>query len=158
MPMVSACVITYNEEAKLAACLESLVGVADEIVVVDSESTDATVAIAARFTDRIITQPFLGYVAQKNFAVDAASHDWILSLDADERLSDRLRSEILAEKDALGSTPGTRCPAARSTWIVGWTTAGTRTGSSVSSIVAELDGRDGIRTTACGSPRDPSRR
>lgn len=110
MPMVSACVITYNEEAKLAACLESLVGVADEIVVVDSESTDATVAIAARFTDRIITQPFLGYVAQKNFAVDAASHDWILSLDADERLSDQLRSEILAEKDVLGEHAGYEMP------------------------------------------------
>ena len=110
MPALSACVITFNEESKIAACLGSLVGVADEIVVVDSESTDDTVAIAARFTDRIITQPFLGYVAQKNFTVDCASHDWILSLDADEQLSDELRSEILEEKHTLGAHAGYDMP------------------------------------------------
>jgi glycosyltransferase involved in cell wall biosynthesis len=110
MPRLSACVITFNEECKIAACLGSLVGVADEIVVVDSESTDDTVAIAAQFTDRIIVQPFLGYVAQKNFTVDCASYDWILSLDADEQLSDELRSEILKEKGVLGAHAGYDMP------------------------------------------------
>lgn len=119
MPRLSACVITFNEESKIAACLASLVGVADEIVVVDSESTDDTRAIAARFTDRIIVQPFLGYVAQKNFAVDNASHDWILSLDADEQLSDELRSEILKEKDILGAYAGYDMPR-RTFYVDAW--------------------------------------
>jgi glycosyltransferase involved in cell wall biosynthesis len=90
---VTVTVITRNEASNIAAALES-VRWADEIVVVDSESSDDTVAIARQFTDRVFIRPFPGYVAQKNFAAQQASHDWILSLDADERVSPELKSEI----------------------------------------------------------------
>jgi glycosyltransferase involved in cell wall biosynthesis len=86
-------VITNNEAANLAAALES-VRWADEIVVVDSDSTDTTVDIARRFTERVIVRPWPGYVAQKNFAAEQATHEWILSLDADERVSPALAEEI----------------------------------------------------------------
>lgn len=84
-PPLSVCIITYNEEANLPRCLASA-GFADEIVVVDSGSTDRTVALAAEAGCRVIEQPFLGYAAQKNLAVQAASHPWVLYLDADEWL------------------------------------------------------------------------
>jgi glycosyltransferase involved in cell wall biosynthesis len=90
---VTVTVITRNEAGNLAAALES-VRWADEIVVVDSESTDDTVAIARQFTDKVIVNPWPGYVAQKNFAAERATHDWILSLDADERVSPELKAEI----------------------------------------------------------------
>ena len=86
---VTATVITYNEAANIRAALESL-SWADEIVVVDSESTDDTVAIARTFTDKVIVRPWPGYVEQKNFAAAQAAHDWIFSLDADERVSPEL--------------------------------------------------------------------
>ena len=92
---VTATVITCNEAANIQAALESL-SWADEIIVVDSESTDATVSIARRFTDRVIVRPWPGYIAQKNFAAEQATHDWIFSLDADERVSPPLASEIAA--------------------------------------------------------------
>ena len=93
MPKVSVTVITRNEAANLGAALES-VSWADEIVVVDSESTDDTLSIARRFTDRVTTRAWPGYVAQKNHAASLATHDWILSLDADEALSEALEAEI----------------------------------------------------------------
>jgi glycosyltransferase involved in cell wall biosynthesis len=93
VPKVSVTVITRNEAANIAAALES-VRWADEIIVVDSESTDDTVAIARGFTERVIVRPWPGYAAQKNFAAAEASHDWILSLDADERVSPELAAEI----------------------------------------------------------------
>jgi (heptosyl)LPS beta-1,4-glucosyltransferase len=93
-------VITRNESRHIAAALES-VSWADEIIVVDSESTDETVAIAGQYTSRVIVHPWPGYVAQKNFAAAQASHDWILSLDADERVSPELRDEI---RQLLGTT------------------------------------------------------
>ena len=96
---ISATVITLNEEENLAAALESLT-FADEIIVVDSESTDRTVEIARRFTDNVITQKFLGYAAQKNIAAEQASHDWVFNLDADERISPELAREIEALKKA----------------------------------------------------------
>jgi glycosyltransferase involved in cell wall biosynthesis len=92
---VTATVITFNESANLRAALES-VSWADEIIVVDSESADDTVAIARGFTDKVIVRPWPGYIAQKNFAAEQASHDWILSLDADERISPPLADEIRA--------------------------------------------------------------
>ena len=95
---ISAIVITFNEAHNIAAALESL-SWADEIVIVDSESTDQTVEIASRFTDRIFVQPWPGYSAQKNFAADQAKHDWIFSLDADERVSPDLKSAIVKIKD-----------------------------------------------------------
>jgi glycosyltransferase involved in cell wall biosynthesis len=93
VPKVSVTVITRNEAANIAAALESARW-ADEIVVIDAESTDDTVAIARRFTDRVIVRPWPGYVAQKNFAALQATHDWILSIDADERVSPELAAEI----------------------------------------------------------------
>jgi glycosyltransferase involved in cell wall biosynthesis len=90
---VTATVITFNEAANIEAALASL-GFADEIVVVDSESTDDTVAIARRFTDKVFVRPWPGYSAQKNFAAEQASCDWIFSLDADERVSPPLADEI----------------------------------------------------------------
>lgn len=102
MAKISGCVISYNEEDKIEECLVSLKDVADEIVVVDSNSTDRTREIASKYADRVVIQPFLGYVGQSNFAVELATHDWILSLDCDERLSPELRSQLLAEKEHLG--------------------------------------------------------
>jgi glycosyltransferase involved in cell wall biosynthesis len=95
---ISATVITYNEERKIENCLKSLMEVADEIVVVDSFSTDRTEEICSRYPVRFIKRAFDGYVAQKNNAVEYASHDYILALDADEVLSDELRDSILTVK------------------------------------------------------------
>jgi glycosyltransferase involved in cell wall biosynthesis len=100
---ISATIITLNEEENIAAALESLAW-ADEIIVVDSESTDRTVEIALRYTDRVITQKWLGYAAQKNFASELASHDWVFNLDADERLTPELQSQILSLKTASQTT------------------------------------------------------
>ncbi|OFW46105.1 MAG: hypothetical protein A3J29_10700 [Acidobacteria bacterium RIFCSPLOWO2_12_FULL_67_14b] len=108
MPL-TATVITFNEAANIQAALES-VSWADEIVVVDSESTDDTAAIARRFTDKVIVRPWPGYVAQKNFAAEQASHDWILSLDADERISAPLADEIRALLTAGPAAAGYRLP------------------------------------------------
>ncbi len=101
MSKISACIISYNEEKKIADCLESLEGIVDEIVLVDSNSTDKTIEIASSYTDKIYRQDFLGYVDQKNLAVEKASHDWILSLDCDERLSSELRQSIEGVKDRI---------------------------------------------------------
>ncbi len=102
MPLISAVVISYNEEHKIESCLESLVGVVDEIVLVDSHSTDRTVEIARRFTDRITFQDFLGYIEQKNFAAAQAENDWILNIDCDERLTPELARSIQSVREELG--------------------------------------------------------
>src|SRR5436190_21520859 len=91
---ITATVITLNEEHNIADALESLAW-ADEILVVDSESTDRTVEIARGFTDRVFVRPWPGYSAQKNFAAEQAGNDWIFSLDADERVSPELTKGIL---------------------------------------------------------------
>jgi glycosyltransferase involved in cell wall biosynthesis len=101
MPKISACIISFNEERKIEDCLQSLQPVADEIIVVDSLSTDKTLEIAAKYTDKIYHQKFLGHVEQKNLAVSKANHDWILSLDCDERLSAQLQESIRNIKDRL---------------------------------------------------------
>src|SRR5207302_1370453 len=88
---LSVVVVTRNEEERLRACLEAVVW-ADEIVVVDAESEDKTVAIAQEFTDRVVVRPWPGYAAQKNTALDLATGDWVLSLDADEAVSLEHRS------------------------------------------------------------------
>ncbi|MDC0092564.1 glycosyltransferase family 2 protein [bacterium] len=98
MIKISGVIITYNEEEHLEKCLASLVGIVDEIVVVDSYSTDKTQAICEKFKVRFIPQEFLGYKEQKNFAVEQANFDYILSLDGDEALSDRLKKSILEVK------------------------------------------------------------
>lgn len=84
-----------NEEERIRACLES-VAWADEIIVVDSGSSDKTREIAREFTDRIVVHPWSGYSAQKNFALAQCRGEWVLSLDADERVPDALREEIAA--------------------------------------------------------------
>jgi glycosyltransferase involved in cell wall biosynthesis len=93
MEPISATLITYNEERNIATALQSLAWT-DEIVVVDSGSTDATVEICRTFTDRIFARNWTGYADQKNYAVEKASHNWIFSLDADEKLSPELQNEI----------------------------------------------------------------
>jgi len=90
---ISATIITFNEERNIKAACESLAW-ADEIVVVDSNSTDATREIAEAAGARVIVNPWPGFGAQKQFAVDHAQHDWIFSLDADERVSNELRKVI----------------------------------------------------------------
>ncbi len=95
---ISAVVITFNEEANIASALQSLAGIADEIIVVDSFSTDRTVKQAREFTDRVVERKWTNYADQKNYADGLASHPWILSLDADERVSEELRAELLALK------------------------------------------------------------
>ena len=92
---VSVIVITRNETRNISAALES-VRWADDIVVVDSGSTDDTVAIARRYTDRVVTHAWEGYGAQKNYAAGLAAHDWVFSLDADERVTPALTQEIRA--------------------------------------------------------------
>lgn len=95
---VSACIITLNEESNLPRCLTKLATIVDEIVIVDSGSSDRTKFIATEFNARFIPHEWEGYVAQKNFACSKASHDWVLSIDADEELSPDLAEEILALK------------------------------------------------------------
>lgn len=103
---ISATIISYNEERKIEGCIKSLLGVADEIVVVDSFSTDQTEQICLRYPVRFLQHRFEGYVAQKNFAVSIASHDHILSLDADERLSPELQESIRIIKSQWGDCDG----------------------------------------------------
>ena len=94
MPKLSVTVITKDEEENLARALES-VSWADEIVVVDCGSQDGTTDVAYRFTNRVSVRPWTSYGDQKNHAAELASHDWIFSLDADERVSSELAAEIL---------------------------------------------------------------
>lgn len=98
MKQLSAVIITRNEERNIARCLASLRGVADEVVVVDSHSTDATQRICEEMGVRFLQREWDGYSPQRNFAVDAATHDWILAIDADEELSPQLRESILEVK------------------------------------------------------------
>jgi len=93
MDKISVCIITGNEEKNIRRCLES-VSWADEIVIVDSFSTDKTVEIASEFTDRIYMHRWLGYIAQKAVAKSLARHEWVLFVDADEVVSNALKNEI----------------------------------------------------------------
>jgi len=93
-PTVSACLIVRNEEARLADALRS-VAFCDEVIVVDSGSTDATVALARATGATVVEHPWRGFGAQRNVGLDRASGDWILEIDADERVTPALRDEIL---------------------------------------------------------------
>jgi glycosyltransferase involved in cell wall biosynthesis len=95
--LISATIVTLNEDRNIARAIESLRCV-DEIVVVDSGSTDLTREIAMRFGARVIEEPWRGYAAQKNLAAKCATHDWILSIDADESVTEELEAEILTLK------------------------------------------------------------
>lgn len=97
MTPISGIIITRNEADRIAEAIASL-SCCDEVIVVDSESTDQTREIAAQCGARVIVHAWEGYARQKNFAAEQASHDWLLSLDADERLSVELANEIMAWK------------------------------------------------------------
>lgn len=116
MPGVTVTVITRNEGANIDACLAS-VAWADERLVVDSGSTDDTASRAARGGARVIVRDWPGYGAQKNFAADQAVHDWILSVDADERVTPELAAEIRARLASDPAEAGFRLP--RVTWHLG---------------------------------------
>jgi glycosyltransferase involved in cell wall biosynthesis len=115
---ISATIVTLNEERNLPRALESLTCV-DEIVVVDSGSTDRTVEIARTYGARVIEQSWLGYAAQKNFAATAAANDWVLAIDADESLSELLQAEIMALRQTDPHVPGFRFPR-RAQYLGGW--------------------------------------
>jgi glycosyltransferase involved in cell wall biosynthesis len=96
---ISAVIIAFNEGAKIADAVRS-VAWADEVLVVDSESTDETREIAAALGAKVIVEKWLGFAGQKQFACDSAANDMILSLDADERVTPELRDEVLALSEA----------------------------------------------------------
>jgi len=99
MPPISAVIIALNEEKYIGQCIRSLQAVADEVVVVDSGSVDRTPEICRSLGVAFYTQPFLGYIEQKNYALGKASYDHVLSLDADEALSEELTREIKRIKE-----------------------------------------------------------
>ncbi len=99
MVKLSVVIITYNEEKNIGRCIASVKEVADEILVIDSSSTDHTVAVATSMGARVIDNAFTGYGEQKNFATKNATYDWVLSLDADEELSPELTASICRVKE-----------------------------------------------------------
>ena len=105
MPAFSATIITHNESANIARVIRSLAG-ADEIVVVDSDSTDDTRQIATGLGARVVTHAFEGFAAQKNFSSEQAQHDWVLSLDADEELDSQAQAALLEWKRTEPSAAG----------------------------------------------------
>jgi glycosyltransferase involved in cell wall biosynthesis len=116
VPGVSVTIITLNEAAHIAACLAS-VAWADEVLVVDAGSTDGTADLARAHGARVIVREWPGYAAQKNFAAGEAAHDWILSVDADERVPPALATEIRTVLASSSASPGYRVP--RVTWHLG---------------------------------------
>jgi len=112
---LSVVVVTLNEAERLRACLES-VAWADEIVVVDAESDDKTATIAREFTDRVVVRPWPGYAAQKNTAIELATGDWILSLDADEVVSTELAADVGRILTANGPADGYAVPRRNIFW------------------------------------------
>ena len=106
---ISATIVTLNEERNIARAIESL-GCADEVLIVDSGSTDRTREIALGLGARVIEEPWRGYAGQKNYAAACAAHDWILSLDADEALTPELSAEILALKTSSTHADGYSFP------------------------------------------------
>lgn len=120
-PGLSACVIAMNEEDRLGGCLDSL-AFCDEILVVDSHSTDGTRELAASRGARVIERDWPGFIGQREFAIRAAANDWVLCLDADERVSPELRAAIedLRER-GFPEHAGWRCPRLSNyfgTWMV----------------------------------------
>jgi glycosyltransferase involved in cell wall biosynthesis len=118
---ISVVILTFNAEATIDATLRSVSGLSDDIHVVDSGSTDATLEIVARFTDKVTSHPFESYGAQRNWAMDNLDlrHDWQLHLDADERLTPELAGELadLSSRGFPGEAVGYFVP--RLTWFLG---------------------------------------
>lgn len=115
MSRLTVTVIAWNEEERLRACLESVTW-ADEIVVVDAESADKTVQIAREFTDKVSVRAWPGFANQKNFAIEQATCDWVLSLDADERVTPELRERIRAIIKNEGPADGYAIPRRNIFW------------------------------------------
>jgi glycosyltransferase involved in cell wall biosynthesis len=101
MTKLSVVLITFNEEKNIARCLESVISIADEVLVVDSFSTDETEEICKGYPVRFVTNTFEGHIQQKNYAASIAAYDFILSLDADEALSEELLGEVKKVKEKL---------------------------------------------------------
>ncbi|OGF51806.1 MAG: hypothetical protein A2044_08605 [Candidatus Firestonebacteria bacterium GWA2_43_8] len=97
MRNISAVIITKNEESNIADCLQTLDFV-DEIIIIDSESTDKTVQIARKYTKKIFSKRWEGYASQKNYGISKAKNEWVLSIDADERVSEELKQELVSLK------------------------------------------------------------
>ncbi|MFH1228571.1 MAG: glycosyltransferase family 2 protein [Planctomycetota bacterium] len=117
---ISVCIICFNEEANIRCCLDSIKWIKDaggEIVVIDSLSTDKTVEICREYTDRVYQNKWSGFVNQKNFALDKATHDWVLSMDADEVLSDEARQVVIKEAESGFQADG--CLFRRHTFYLG---------------------------------------
>ncbi len=106
---ISICIICFNEETNIRRCLESSKW-ADKIIVVDSMSQDGTAEIAKEYTDKVYQRAWPGYVEQKNFALSKAEGDWILSIDADEEISQSLQDEIRKEIEKEDAKDGYRIP------------------------------------------------
>lgn len=108
---ISAVIIAFNEEAKIGDAIRSL-DWADEVLIIDGESTDKTKQVAEELGAAVITRPWPGFAAQKQFGADSAANDWIFSLDADERVSQELRGEVLAKKESTNdpTASGYRIP------------------------------------------------
>ena len=124
MPSLSATIITRNEGRHIARAIRSL-ACADEVIVIDSDSTDETASIAQSLGARVILHAFEGFAAQKNFATRQARHDWILSLDADEELDARAQQAVVEWKASSPRAPGfrwARCARYLGRWIhhSGW--------------------------------------
>lgn len=117
MSRLSVTIIAWNEEERLRGCLES-VAWADEIIVIDGESSDKTVQVAREFTDKIWVRPWAGFAAQKNYALDQATGEWVLSLDADERVTAELRDRIGRILRANGPADGYSIPRKNVFWGV----------------------------------------
>jgi glycosyltransferase involved in cell wall biosynthesis len=98
MPEISVAVMTFNEEDNIERCLASVQGIADEILIVDSYSTDRTEELCLKSGARFIQHPFHGYIEQRQYSIDNALHDHVLVIDADEELSEALREAILEAK------------------------------------------------------------
>lgn len=116
MNKLSVAIITFNEERNIGRCIESVLPVADEVIVLDSHSTDNTCAIAVAKGAKVIQQAFAGYIEQKNEALSLAQYDLVLSLDADEALDERLQQAILTVKQ---STPAAGYTMNRCTYYCG---------------------------------------
>jgi glycosyltransferase involved in cell wall biosynthesis len=107
-PMISLIVITRNEEELIGQCLKSAAAFCDELIVVDSFSTDRTAEIARDLGARVFQRPFEGYIAQKQFALEQASGEWVFSLDADEQATWELGSEVRATIERPETAAGYR--------------------------------------------------